>query len=380
MSAFCQISGLILIAIENFWILPHFILCMSRVVKKVSCELNFWHKSKFLDFAKFHPSQVRSGQNLDCKPNFQCDWKYLDFAIFHPSQVWSGHKLSIWAWFLLRLKISEFYQLSSFTCPQFWAKFLTRIKISSLAGQGWSNSWFQVKFTKRLKISGLCQILSFAGLEWSKIYFLSQIFNTNQNFSRFCQISSFAGSEWSTLLFFSQICSVTENFWILPNFILCMSRVVKTLNFGLNFDCNWKFLNFTTFHPLHVQSGQKCQLWAKFLTRIKISWFCKISSFAGQEWSKSRLQAEFSARLKISGFCHMSSFAGLEWSKIWFLSQIFNTNQNFSGFCQIFILCWFRVGNTLIFEPNFQHDWKFLDCSKFLPLHVQSGQNYQFWA
>ena len=184
---------------------------------------------------------------------------YLDFAKFHPSQVWSGQK-SI-----------------------FWARFLTQIKI----------------------------------------------------FSGFCQISSFAGSEWSTLSFFSQICSVTENFWILPNFILCMSRVVKTLNFGLDFDCDWKFLNFATFYPLHVPSGQKCQFWVKFLTRIKISWFCKISSFAGQEWSKSRLQAKFSMRLKISGFCHISSFAGLEWSKIWFLNQIFNTSQNFSGFCQI---------------------------------------------
>ena len=209
-------------------------------------------------------------------------------------------------------------------------------KMSSFAGQDFkSNSWFQAKFSTRLKISGFCQISSFVGLEWSKIYFLSQIFNTNQNFSGFCQISSFAGSEWSTLSFFSQIFSVTENFWILPNFILCMSRVVKTLNFGLDFDCDWKFLNFATFHPLHVPSGQKCQFWVKFLTRIKISWFCKISSFAGQEWSKSRLQAKFSMRLKISGFCHISSFAGLEWSKIWFLNQIFNTNQNFSGFCQI---------------------------------------------
>ena len=392
MSAFCQISGLILIAIENFWILPHFILCMSRVVKKVSCELNFWHKSKFLDFAKFHPSQVRSGQNLDCKPNFQCDWKYLDFAIFHPS---------------------------------------TRIKISSLAGQGWSNCWFQVKFTKRLKISGLCQILSFAGLEWSKIYFLSQIFNTNQNFSRFCQISSFAGSEWSTLLFFSQICSVTENFWILPNFILYMSRVVKTLNFGLNFDCNWKFLNFTTFHPLHVQSGQKYQLWAKFLTRIKISWFAKFHPsqvrsgpnldckpnfqrdwkyldfvichpsqvWSGQKsifWAKfstqikifldfvkfhpllvqsgqhSHFLAKFAAWLKISGFCQISSFACPEWSKLSILGLILIAIENF-WILPHFILCMSRVVKNVSFELNFWHESKFLDFAKF---HPSAGQEW----
>ena len=117
-SGFCQISsfacpewsklsilGLILIAIEHFWILPHFILCMSRVVKNVSCELNFWHESKFLDFAKFHPSQVRSGQTLDFKPNFQRDWKFLDFAKFHPSQVWSGQKSHFWAKFSTQIKI-----------------------------------------------------------------------------------------------------------------------------------------------------------------------------------------------------------------------------------------------------------------------------------
>ena len=67
-----------------------------------------------------------------------------------------------------------------------------------------------------------------------------------------------------------------ENFWILPNLIL------------------------------HVLSLQKCQFWAKFLTWIKISWFCKISSFAGQEWSNSQFQAKFSTRLKISGFCQIS--------------------------------------------------------------------------
>ena len=311
-----------------------------------------------------------------------------------------------------------------------------------------------------MKISKFCKISSFPYSEWSKMSVLIQIFNTAENvrilqnfilrwsflkmsiwakfstplqISGCCQISSFAGPEWSTLSFFSQICSVTENFWIVPNFILCMSRVVKTLNFGLDFDCDWKFLNFTTFHPLHVQSGQKCQLWAKFLTPIKISWFCKISSFAGQEWSKSRLQAEFSTRLKISGFCHISSFAGLEWSKIWFLSQIFNTNQNFSGFCKILSftgqewsnspfqakfsmwlkisgfcqissftgLEWskisflsqifntnqnfprfcqissflvFYVVKNVSFELSFQQLSKFLDFAKFHPSKIQSGQ------
>ena len=71
-------------AFENFWILPNLILRMSWVFKNVNFELNFWHESKFLDFAKFHPSQVRSDQTLDFKPNFQRDWKFLDFAKFSP--------------------------------------------------------------------------------------------------------------------------------------------------------------------------------------------------------------------------------------------------------------------------------------------------------
>ena len=178
---------------QNFWILPNFIIGMSQVVKTLNFGLDFY-----------------------------CDWKFLNFTNFHLSHVLNGQKC------------------------QFWAKFLTRIKISSLAGQGWSNSWFQVKFTTRLKISGLCQIPSFAGLEWSKISFLSQIFNA------------------------------TENFLILPNFYLCMSRVVKTINFGLNF--------------------------------------------------------------LISEFYQISSFACPKWSKMYVLSQIFNTTQNF-WILPNFILC-----------------------------------------
>ena len=72
------------------------------------------------------------------------------------------------------------------------------------------------------------QISSFAGLEWLKISFLSQIFNTNQNLSGFWQILSFAG----------------------------------------------------------LLSGEKCQFWAKFSTWIKISGFCQVSSFEDPECSK----------------------------------------------------------------------------------------------
>ena len=172
---------------------------------------------------------------------------------------------------------------------------MTRIKISSLAGQGWSNSWFQVKFTMRLKISGLCQIPSFAGLEWSKISFLSQIFNA------------------------------TENFLILPNFYLCMSRVVKTINFGLNFYCDWKFLNFTKFHPSHVLSGQKCKRFNKclcFIAKVGIDLNCwnlktnvsiRILKFEDKTGNQSK--------------CWNLSANRQNLSKCWYLSEKLKNNQ-----------------------------------------------------
>ena len=215
---------------QNFLILQNSVLCRSLISQK--CQ--FWVKvSMQLKMSGFYQalSKISFWAKFPILPNH--DSKFLDFAKFHRWYVPSGQNSQFWAWFLLRLKFLNFtnfhlsHVLNGQKC-QFWAKFLTRIKISSLAGQGWSNSWFQVKFTTRLKISGLCQNPSFAGLEWSKISFLSQIFNA------------------------------TENFLILPNFYLCMSRVVKTINSGLNFYCDWKFLNFTKFHHSHVLSGQKC--------------------------------------------------------------------------------------------------------------------------
>ena len=255
-------------ATENFWILPNVILRMLPVVKSVSFELNFWHESK-------------------------CN-------------------------------------------------------MSSFAGQEWSNSLFQAKFSTRLKISGFCQISSFAGLEWSKIYFLSQIFNTNQNFSRFCQISSFAGSEWSALSFFSQICSVTENFWILPNFILCMSRLVKNVSCELNFWHESKFLDFPKFHPLQVRSGQNLDCKPNFQRDWKYLDFAIFHP--SQVWSgqKSDFWAKFSTQIKIFlDFVKILSFAGSEWVTLSFLSQIFNTTENF-WIVPNFIFCMSRVVELLI--------------------------------
>ena len=176
---------------------------------------------------------------------------------------------------------------------------------------------------------------------------LSQIFNATQNV---WILPGFVKN-----LFFEpnfQPQSTTQNFWILPNFIVGMSRVVKTLNFGLDFYCDWKFLNFTNFHLSHVLNGQKCQFWAKFLTRIKISSLAgqggqtldfklnlqrdwKYLDFAkfhpSQVWSgqKSHFWAKFSKQLKISWFCQISTFACPEWSKLSILGLIFIAIENF---------------------------------------------------
>ena len=115
------------------------------------------------------------------------------------------------------------------------------------------------------------------------------------------------------------------------------------------------------------------------MTQIRISWFCKISSLAGQEWSNSQFQAKFSTRLKISGFCQISSFAGLEWSKIYFWAKFSTQIKIFLDFAKFHPLQ-VRSSQTLDLKPNFQRNWKFLDFAKFHPSQVWSGQKSHFWA
>ena len=178
-------------------------------------------------------------------------------------------------------------------------------------------------------MSGFCQISSSAGPS-QKCQFLVK-FSTRLQISGCCQISSFAGPEWSKVSILSQMFEATENFWIVPNFILCMLWVVKNVSFELVFDTNQNFLILQNWD----QEWSNSQFQAKFSTLLKISGFYQIS-FAGLQWSKIAFLSQiFNTNQNFYWFCKISSFAGLEWSKISFLSQIFNTNQNFSGFCQI---------------------------------------------
>ena len=124
------------------------------------------------------------------------------------------------------------------------------------------------------------------------------------NNSKFLDVVKFYPSQVQSVQKSRQMFDATENFWILPNFILRMLPVVKNVSFELNF-----------WHE------SKC-------------WLCKMSSFAGQEWSNSWFLAKFSTRLKISGFAKFHP------SQVWsgqksIFEPDFQHKSNFSGFCQI---------------------------------------------
>ena len=190
---------------------------------------------------------------------------------------------------------------------------------------------FWTKFLTWLKISGFCQISSFAGPAWSKISFLSQIF---QHLSKFLDFAKFHPSQVQS--------GQNSQFWA-------------------NFKRDWKFLNFIKFHPSHVPSGQKCMFFAKFSTRLKISGFCSFSSFTCPVCSE---------------FYQISSFACPKWSKMYVFCQIFIKTQNFwilANFHPSQVLCGQK---SLIFQSNFQHNSKFLDFVKFHPLQILSGRNW----
>ena len=94
----------ILTGTKNFRILPDFqISSLARVIKNLIFEPNFQNNSKFLD-VKFHPLQVQSVSSK-VSPNVWRNWKFLDFAKFHPSHVASGQKCQFWAKFLTWIKM-----------------------------------------------------------------------------------------------------------------------------------------------------------------------------------------------------------------------------------------------------------------------------------
>ena len=143
------------------------------------------------------------------EPNFQyCQSTTQNFWILPNIIVGmspSGQNSQFWAWFLLRLKISEFYQ--TFIFRMSWMvknvslelKFLTRIKICQYFAkfkpsqvQGWSKLLIlSPNLQRELKISGLCQIPSIRRSGVVKnLIFWARFSTCNWKFLAFCQISS----------------------------------------------------------------------------------------------------------------------------------------------------------------------------------------------
>ena len=177
-----------------------------------------------------------------------------------------------------------------------------------------------------------------------------------------------------------------------------------SFNFGLNFDCNWKLLNFTKFHSSHVVGGQKCMFFKpKFSTRLKISGFCQISSFADSEWLKLTILIKilnatknfwillnftkfppshlpsgqkcpfltnFQRNSKFPDFAQFHPLQVLSGQKSHFNSNL-EHNLKFLDFAKFRILRMSWVVKNLNFGQNFQHDSKFLDFAKFHPLQVR---------
>ena len=216
-------------------------------MKSVNFELSFQQLPKFLDFAKFHPSKIQSGQTLNLRQIFTATENFVlcrSFAKLHPSHDLSGQKCQFWAKFpidmtknvrilpnfILRraLVVKNVTAIENFwILPTFIFRMSWMVKNVSFELNFWQESKFhhwQVKggqtldfklnlqrdwkYLKNIKISLFHQILSFSGPEWSKFSILSQIFNATQIFG-FCQISSFVGPEWSKMSILSQILNLT---------------------------------------------------------------------------------------------------------------------------------------------------------------------------
>ena len=209
----------------HFCILQNFILRMSWVVKNVSFELNFWHESKFLDFAKFYPSKVmqeRSNSRFQAKFSMRLKissfavlevvvkkshfWVkfstqiniFMDFVKFHPLLVLSGQNSH---------NLSQIFNVTK----NFWIlpNFILQVCMSWVV----KNLNFGQKFSTWLKISGFCQISSFAGQALPPCQkSLEPNFQQCSKFLDFTKFYPFAGPEWSKLSILSQIFNASQKF------------------------------------------------------------------------------------------------------------------------------------------------------------------------
>ena len=141
-------------------------------------------------------------KHVNFEPNFRHQSKFLDFAKFHPSRVVKKKKKK----FSTQIKFSGFCKFSSFAC----------LLVKSVNFE--PNFQGDSKFLDLAKFR-LSQVPSGQNLN------LSQIFTATENFWFLLHFILPMFSERSKMSVLSQIFNTTENFRILPNFILRRSRM-----------------------------------------------------------------------------------------------------------------------------------------------------------
>ena len=145
---------------------------------------------------------------------------------------------------------------------------------------------------------------------------------------------------------------------------------MKNVNFEPKFQQLSKFLDFAKFHLSKIQSGQKCQFWAKFSRRLKISGFSQISSFAGPEWSNSQFKPNFHRDWKFLNFAKLHPSHVLSGQKCQFWAK-FSTWLKYFSILPNLSLPRSRVVKNVNFDPNLKRNWKFLDFAKFHLLQAE---------
>ena len=250
---------------------------------------------KFLDCAKFHPLHVQSGRILNFGLDFDCNWKFHVFyhissfafhewskmfvfsQIFNTTQNFLIVQDFVLYWSLINQKCQFLRQLFNATqnvtgfCQALSNIFLlsqisniakARLKISgfclmssagmSLNGPTTIESW--AWFLLRMKVYEFYQLSSFAFAEWLRNVSLEV------NLWQHSKITSLAGQGWSNYVAVKIKFTTRKNkIWTLPNSILRKSGLVKNRIFEPDFQCNWVFLDFAKFLPLHVKIGQNHQ-------------------------------------------------------------------------------------------------------------------------
>ena len=165
----------------------------------------------------------------------------------------------------MRLKISEFYQISFFTCPEWSKMYVFNFKpnfqhyskfldfVNFILWRFWvveTLSWS--KFKMRLKISEFYWILPNFLLSETTYMTTTQIpfFKMKRKCpsKNVCFWQIFNASETQNFLILQMgLTKISEFYWILPNFLLRMSRVVKNVCFWQIFNVTQNFLIFPNF-------------------------------------------------------------------------------------------------------------------------------------